>query len=68
MRCRRERTTGREGMGRFGIRFWAIMGRVDWFENVYDRLLYALAIKGDFKRHHVALDRQKSGDRNRKML
>jgi hypothetical protein len=31
MRCRRVRTNGREAVGRFGIRFWAIMGRVDWF-------------------------------------
>jgi hypothetical protein len=25
MRCKRKRTTGREGIGRFGIRFWMIM-------------------------------------------
>jgi hypothetical protein len=34
------RTTGREGIGRFGIWFWVIMGRGDWFGNV--RLLFAI--------------------------
>lgn len=31
------------------------MGRVDWFGNVYDGLLHALAIKGDFKIVEVGL-------------
>ena len=56
MRCRRVRTTGREGVGRFGKWFYAIIGRVDCFGNVYDGLLYALAIKGDLKLKKVGLE------------
>lgn len=56
MRCRRERTTGRVGIGRFGIWFWVFMRALIGLADRAGGLLYGLAIKGDFKRHQVALD------------
>ena len=35
MGCKRERTTSREGMGRFQIRFQTIMGSVNSIENAH---------------------------------
>jgi hypothetical protein len=32
------------------------MGKVDWSRNVYDGLLYGLAINGHFKKVEVGLD------------
>jgi hypothetical protein len=48
MRFRRERTTGREGMGRFQIRFWVFMRALIGLADRAGGLLYGLAIKGDY--------------------
>ena len=37
MRYRRVRTTGREGMGSFGIWIWVITGRVRWIAGSFGR-------------------------------
>jgi hypothetical protein len=34
------------------------MRKVEWSANVYDRLIYGLAIKGDFEKVKVAMDKQ----------
>ena len=46
-------------MGRFGTRFWVFMSALIGLADSAGGLLYGLAIKGDFKRHQVALDSRK---------
>ena len=58
MRCRWKRTHSRDGMGRFGMRFWAIMGTMSLIECIRWSW-YGMAIAVVLNKAGVCLDSRK---------